>query len=195
MSRLRYLLELALILAAFIAGCNWKECPEQGQETAAAPTVQVDSGRTETHINAPVPTATRPSTRRNHNLHAVGNQIHNQVEEQPQTIVEEQIQTPPEPCDSVRDYTLYSQDSLTKVKLTVEGWVVDATIENTSITRTITQPSPPPRKWAAYAGVNLAFNSVTLQGTIVRPKSYMGAGWDIINHQPQIHYGIQLFHR
>ena len=192
--KLTDLLMIALAVIAFIAGCNWEKRGTKDPEIVKGTpdTVQVIVHVRDTIIK-PVATSARAYRP------AKKNTVNEQARPTPDDLLIGDVVADtgalPSDCDSIREYTTFSRDSMVKVSTEVHGamlsQVIEAEIRNTTITRVDTMTRAP--RFSIYGGLAVGYNFICPGITLVRPKSSIGAGYDLIGKLPVINYGIRLY--
>ena len=172
------LLLLTLIVIAFVVGCNWNK-PKQ-TATAQAPATIVDSVTiyVEKHdtIFLPVPVKTKP-------MRTLIQQGVKYIEVVKDSFI---------PCDdSLRTYNYLTKDSSVNVQTYVQGRLIRQVVNSRTPSTTINVDKTP--SFALYGNVYVSSISITPYVTIVRQRSSIGVGYDLINRTPSITYGLKLF--
>jgi len=168
----------ALIIIAFVVGCNWNK-PKQPL-TANAPTSIIDSVTVYVQkrdtVFLPVPVKTKP-------MKTLIQQGTKYIEVIKDSFI---------PCDdSLRTYKYLNKDSSVNVETYVQGRLIRQVVNTRTPTTTIKIDRT--QSYALYGGVLITPTSITPCITIARPRAYFGLGYDLINRTPAISYGLKLY--
>lgn len=168
----------ALIILAFVVGCNWNK--PKHTATAQAPATIVDSVTifVEKHdtIFLPVAIKTKP-------MKTLIQQGVKYIEVVKDSFI---------PCDdSLRTYNYLNKDSSVNVQTYVQGRLIRQVVNSRTPSTTIKVDKTP--SFALYGNVYVSPISITPYVSIVRQRACIGVGYDLINRTPSITYGLKLF--
>jgi hypothetical protein len=168
----------ALIVVAFVVGCNWNK--PKHTPTAQAPATIIDSVTVyvEKHdtIFLPIAVKTKP-------MRTLIQQGIKYIEVVKDSFI---------PCDdSLRTYNYLNKDSSVNVQTYVQGRLIRQVVNSRTPTTTIKVDKTP--SFALYGNVYVSPISITPYVSIVRERACIGVGYDVINRTPSITYGLKLY--
>jgi hypothetical protein len=168
----------ALIVVAFVVGCNWNK-PKQSA-TAQAPATIVDSVTVYVEkrdtVFLPVPVKTKP-------MRTLIQQGTKYIEVVKDSFI---------PCDdSLRTYNYLNKDSSVNVQTYVQGRLIRQVVNSRTPTTTIKVNKTP--SFALYGNVYVSPISITPYLSIVRERACIGVGYDLLNKTPSIMYGLKFY--
>lgn len=186
-----------LIACCFLMKCGYipvdgtKPCPTADTVTVTDTLVTLDT------IYLPKPVASRPVR---YQLPNVGKVIsdtvfHNLGKVVTNLDIVADTGCLPSDCDSIRDYVLFSKDSLAKCRLTVHGIILQSIFDNKAVTTTNTITVQDNDRFTVYGHVGASFVSVNVGIMVARKRDMFGVSEQFCNGvaTPMLHYGIRLF--
>lgn len=175
------LLFIALVLIAFIVGCNWNKPDPCTPEIIPGP---VDTVIKYEYIKDS--SAIKPKTKHSYPVPVTEMPCADSSVDNTGLLASD--------CDSIRLYEGYYADSTVTVRDSVHGVLLRQWVDYRKNTITIEHHDTIVRapKWEVFGGVVVSGVSVVPNLILRREKSYVGAGFDVINKTPMLEYGVRI---
>lgn len=165
----------ALIVLAFVVGCNWKKCNKE-LPVGAVDTICKYIRTTDTIWLPKAASVTYMPTYIKY--HDTTFQIKHDT-------LGIRVK------DSVRYYTQWNKDSTVNVESYLQGKLLSQIINSNIPITTIHVREQ--QKYSIYGMIAVSPASITPNIIVNRNRSSIGVGYDILNKQPVINYGIKLY--